>query len=131
MIFYLKRYYRIILAYIFVLTLSLMPADELNKPSNLDIPHLDKVAHFGMYFILTAALILDISKYWDIYAKKTFIIAGVISFITGGGVELIQKYLLSDRTGDIFDMLANIAGILISFTFFMFAPKVEVFRRIL
>ncbi len=108
-----------------------MPVGDFEKPAILDIPHLDKLVHFGMYFILTSALILDISKYFDYQTKTTFIIAGSISFITGGGVELIQKYLLSDRTGDILDMLANVLGLSASLLFFKLAPKVEVLRRIL
>lgn len=66
------------------------------------IPHLDKVAHFGIFAILSALL-------WKGF-KLTPLPAVIILGTYGAAIELAQHYF-TRRNGDWWDFLADLAGI--------------------
>ena len=72
-----------------IFILCAMPSEDIPDP-HLDIPHLDKVIHFGMFFILSLLIILT-------------------AFIYGGLIEILQHYFFN-RGGDVWDLAADIAG---------------------
>lgn len=74
-----------------------------------NIPHLDKVVHFGMYFILSLLLVYPLEKYTSLRLKTIFLIVFLVSFIYGGIIELLQHYLFN-RSGDLWDLSADILG---------------------
>ena len=69
--------------------LCAIPSDSIPNPK-LNIPHLDKVVHFGMFFIMSIFTI-------------------GFSFIYGGLIEVLQfKYF--NRGGDWWDLFADVLG---------------------
>ena len=115
---------------ILVLLLSAWSGENLNKISLLHIHHIDKVIHFGMYFIFTFLMIGDFSN----SKKKTFTFKLVIIFslaaavLYGGMMELLQSLTRLHRTTDIFDFFANAAG---SFTaVLLYKPISTIFSRV-
>jgi VanZ family protein len=80
----------------------LIPAEH----SGVNIPHLDKLVHGGIFFVMTFLLMLA----YQMYHLQYFIV------LTSYGV--ITEYLQAQtgyRTGDIFDLLADICGIILLF----------------
>jgi len=95
-----------------------MPASDLSKPKLIDIPHLDKVIHFGMYLVLSFILFLDISSKRKLI-RRTLISVILATITMSGIVELIQEFWSSGRSADIFDLIANSFGTLVGFLFFI------------
>lgn len=77
---------------------SLIP----NPPQPVEIAYFDKIEHFGAYCVLAAwfgAILPD-------YYLRTFIALT----IGGAAIEVLQS-LTGYRSGDVLDMVADIAGI--------------------
>jgi VanZ family protein len=108
----IKTFWRTIGWAIFVLLLSAWSGEQINKIPLLHIHNLDKVIHFGMYFIFSFLMMHDFSN----SKKKTFALKQVIIFSVavaifyGGIMELLQSIPRLHRTTDIFDFIANATG---------------------
>jgi Predicted integral membrane protein len=92
---------------IMLLYLCLAPSPEL--PDDFEIPFLDKIAHFIIYFVLCTFLILiyKIQK----WTRQTFIL--IISlFGFSLFIEIMQHVMSLGRTFSVGDLVANISGII-------------------
>lgn len=84
---------------------------------NSSIPHIDKLLHFLIFFLL--ALFLDLSS------KETIIKNPISVFFLifyAGFIELVQ-YFLPFRSAKFLDFLSDLLGILV---YLIFAPKIKV-----
>ena len=83
-----------------VLIVCVVPTDSVSAPA---IPYLDKWVHAAMYAIpaFILALVGRLNRFWLVY------LAGF-----GATVEVIQAQL-GYRSGDIYDFLADIFGIIL------------------
>lgn len=94
------------MAVIFIL--CTMPSQEIPNPG-INLPHLDKVVHFGMFFILSL-LMRQGFECWKYRNLKTiYVITIGVSLLYGGLIEILQ-YSFFNRGGDVWDLLADIAG---------------------
>lgn len=94
-----------------VLLLSLLPADTAPKIKFINIPNLDKLIHFFMYFFFSSASLIDIKNNIK-YPRKLLIFLVILTIaIIGGIIEIIQANFIFGRSGSWFDLLANILGI--------------------
>jgi len=111
----------IILWIIVIFILSAISGNDLDKVPKINIPHFDKIVHFGMYSILQYLFILNFSK---TRCKLTFInyliITSVFSVSYSIIMEFAQTYLFEKRSGDFFDVLANTTGVLTVIFLFRF-----------
>ena len=106
---------------IFILVLSTVPGPSL--PQQKLLPHLDKVVHFIFYLIL---VILSFNG-WKDSKNGIIIICLVLSY--GVGIELIQHFFIEKRFFDIYDVVANTAGVLVGLKLnFSFLKKTNQFN---
>lgn len=91
-----------------ILILCIMPGKDIPN-THLDIPHLDKVVHFGMFFILSLLLTYRLDLRSILGRKQIYIISLVTAFLYGGCIEILQHYFF-DRSGDFWDLLADVLG---------------------
>ncbi|TRX26612.1 hypothetical protein FNW25_08300 [Flavobacterium franklandianum] len=91
-----------------IIYLCLKNANEIKQ---IEIPNFDKIIHFVFHFVFTML--------WFLYLKKKFKISNninllavtlIISLVFGIAIELMQQYLTTTRTADVFDVLANLLG---------------------
>ena len=82
----------------------------------VEIPHMDKIVHFSFYFIATffAVLLVRERTKGKLSMRKAMIYSAIFLILYGALIEVLQTALTSFRKGDIFDMLANLAGIILS-----------------
>jgi len=112
------RYLFSIAAYsigVFIIFLSTIP---LQLPSK-EIPgfEMDKAAHAFAYFCFAMSVFVALNLDWKLEtARKWTIISG---FSLGLLLEIFQGSLLSYRSFEVFDLLANTLGIV----FFLFLSK--------
>lgn len=83
---------------------------------------LDKVAHVIMYAIFVFSCLFG---YRDPFInndrnhkRKSLLLASFISIVYGGMTEIIQEYLVTSRSGDWIDFIADIIGTGIGATIF-------------
>jgi VanZ family protein len=74
--------------------------------SGIDIPHLDKLAHAAIFFVLCGLLMRAYSMSWLQY----FTVFAVYGLIT----EYLQAQT-GHRSGDVLDWLANMTGVILLF----------------
>lgn len=80
------------------------------------IPHFDKIAHFGLYFVLTAVICYELYRQRYQFNEKILWMWGLCyPILYGGLMELLQEYYFPPRTGDWEDWIADIVGVLIAF----------------
>ena len=91
---------------ILIFVLCTMPSSDL--PST-KIPYLDKIAHFGIFFIQSILL----SLLFNFQARKSYfqiiLLSTLLAFVYGGFIEILQSEFFN-RSGDPYDLLADIFG---------------------
>lgn len=88
-----------ILWVVIIFILCAMPSDDIPDP-HWNIPHLDKVVHFGMYFVLSILLIFPLEEYSCLKLSRIYLIAILVALIYGGGIEILQANFFN-RSGDV------------------------------
>ncbi|MDI3520043.1 VanZ family protein [Anaerophaga thermohalophila] len=103
-----------------ILFLSVSSGENINKPWFLKFENSDKLVHFGMYGFLTLIYLMERTRFLriKIKTKQTRWYFVLWIFITGGIIELLQP-LLAERQKDIWDFLANTAGIITAYLVFL------------
>jgi VanZ family protein len=101
-----------ILVALIIMYLSLANSHTFDKVPLINIPNIDKVVHFGMYFSLMSVIIFENRK--TIKSISLLFLTGLIPLFYGILMEILQATLTVTRTGSFYDALANSAGILVS-----------------
>lgn len=97
---------------ILITLLCLIPQDDL--PQTELIPHLDKLVHFSLYFVLTVLSLIVYRK--PKLRGKILIMTGI--FVFSLLIEIMQGILPFGRTFSLTDLLANLSGIATGFLLF-------------
>jgi VanZ family protein len=108
----LKKNLLSLLVALVIMYLSLTNTEKFQKITILKIPNLDKIVHFGMYFVFMSAIIFVNRKYLE--NKRHLFLIALIPFFYGILMEILQATLTNSRTGSFFDVVFNSAGIMFS-----------------
>lgn len=98
---------------VFITSLSLFSMSQFGAISDgLNIPHKDKIVHFGFYFFAT---IFGSYALREFLRNKISLIQSAIrmflfSVMYGMVIEVVQYGFTQDRHGDFFDFIANSIG---------------------
>ena len=91
---------------IIIFVLCTMPPSSIPKAK---VPYLDKLAHFSIFFIQSVFL----SLLFNFQTRKSYfqiiLISTLMAFIYGGLIEILQSEFFN-RTGDFYDLIADILG---------------------
>lgn len=115
-----KNKFSIIIALI-ILYLSLASSDTLDKVPILNIPHLDKIVHFLMYFSLMSVILVENRK--SLKGIKQLLIIALIPFFYGILMEVLQEIFTISRSGSFFDIISDSAGVLISLLLWLWLSR--------
>jgi VanZ family protein len=116
---------------LFILTISLVPASKIPSISILQIKFADKIIHFIMYFVFAALISIGFYLQSRSATKKNYFISFIIPFFFASSTEILQLIFISSRAGDIYDMLANLAGIITGILIARVFSKTIFFERVL
>ncbi|GAA0751218.1 VanZ family protein [Psychroflexus lacisalsi] len=99
-----------------------MSLSDISSLPKLEVQYEDKLYHLIAYFFLNTAWLLAIVPYSSKPFKKNVLISlGIISF--GIIVEILQEITTDYRVFDIYDIIANSSGVIISYSTFHFFRK--------
>lgn len=93
-----------------------IPAGNLPVKPFLNIPHFDKIVHFGLFFVFCLLLFRPFRK----LKINSYFWAPAISLFLAALLEVVQQTISSSRSSNLYDLMANTAGILASIVFFRF-----------
>ena len=82
--------------------------------------HTDKVVHIFFHFILSTAWFLFFKMHFLMKPKKPFLFSFLFSFVFGILIECLQHYCTKNRTGDLYDIVANMFGSSLGLLFCLF-----------
>lgn len=98
----------IVIGAILFLTFHKVDNEEIPKM----FPHFDKFAHFMMYFGLSITLWFEYYRsHSKIVRKRLFWGAIIGPILFSGALEIAQATMTTYRSGDIFDFVFNVLGV--------------------
>jgi VanZ family protein len=102
-----------------IVFLSLMSGSKI---PTVQIPHIDKLVHFIMYFSFGLVLIHDGLHFSKIHLShlKLIFISIIVVIGWGAALEVLQRIPGLHRSSDFFDFLANTAGAVVAAIFYKF-----------
>lgn len=101
---------------IIILLATTLPSSSIPKSSLLKIPHFDKIVHFVLFFVLAILLISEFNtlRKEGKLTRLSIVIAISVSVVYGLIIELLQYYLLTTRSGSLYDFAANVLGAIVA-----------------
>ena len=124
----LKKNFFSILVALIILYLSLASSETFSKVHFINIPHIDKIIHFLMYSGLMSVIIFENRKL--VNSKSRLMLVALIPFFYGILMEILQTTITTSRSGSIFDVMANSAGIIISsLLWWIIKPHLDIYFR--
>ncbi len=115
MFWFIKKYYLSIIVAFVIIWLSLSDSNAINPAKLFSFPFSDKISHLLAYSGLTLVLLFD-SCNRKIRGKINYIVL-LIPVLLGLLLEFLQFLLTKTRQADIFDFLADLAGIVLCLLF--------------
>jgi VanZ family protein len=103
-----------------------LPAQNLPVKPLLQLPHFDKIVHFGLFFVFSLLLFRPFKK---LKASHLFW-APVTAILLSGLLESVQRTISSTRSSNIYDFAANVSGILVSILVFHFLVSGRKWERL-
>jgi VanZ family protein len=85
--------------------LFFLPGSALPNDGIFGIPHFDKLVHTGFF-----ALLVFLWRFFFGLGNKYTYLLFALAFAYGMGVELIQHYLIANRSFDAGDVVADLFG---------------------
>lgn len=117
-------YWRLTIWFLLTCFLLFIPASQLPAEPFLRIPHLDKIVHFFLFFILCLLLFRPVKKLTPNYYFWAPLVAVCLAVM----LESVQHKISVTRQSDVLDLWANVAGLLsatILFRLFVSGKKLE------
>lgn len=105
----IRNYKYSIFTSLIILYLSLSRSDNFNKVRWFDFPGSDKVVHFLLYFFFMSVVIFETRKHIDKIMHLFYF--SLIPLCYGIIMEILQTLISTGRSGNIYDVIFNAAGI--------------------
>jgi VanZ family protein len=106
---FFRQYWKSALLVLCIVYLSLASPSGFEKIPVPTFEGADKIVHFLMYLLLTIVFFVDFRK--SRQHLHIFVQCAVFPFLLGGLMEILQWQFTAHRSGDYFDLLADVAGI--------------------
>jgi len=123
MLNYFFQYKFSILVAGFIVLLSLIPNDRMPESSLFDIGYLDKIVHFGMYSFLGFVTLLE-NRCHD-QCRRQHLILLLSVFSLSAVIEILQATVVSSRSAEWKDLLANLSGLLAGYAAYRIIRQVR------
>jgi VanZ family protein len=91
---------------VLIFVLCSLPPDGI---PHIKIPYIDKIAHFGFFFVESVLLSLAFRSGSRLSFLRIVILVTMLAFVYGGVIEIMQNEYFN-RVGDPYDLLADLLG---------------------
>ncbi len=94
-----------------ILVLCGMPPQDVDKIKFIDIPYLDKIVHFGLYFVLALLIMAILTLNSKLkHSSWSYVITIFSCLFYGWLIELMQRSFFPGRSYEMLDVVADTAG---------------------
>jgi len=124
----LLKYWKPAIIAIIICYGSLTSGSNLNKVHFLNIKNLDKLIHFLMYLTLSLTLYRALLKNISISRREIILLNLVFVISYGLIMEVLQFYITTDRSADIYDGIANTIGTIFGIILYPFIVKINLHK---
>jgi hypothetical protein len=107
----LHKYWKSIFCGLVICVLLFLPGSKLPKQNLFHIENLDKVVHAFLFLFLEWLLLWDGQVIKVAKSARLVILSTLFVTVFAVFTELIQHYLIQERTGSIFDFCADLTGL--------------------
>lgn len=111
-----------------ILILSTYPGNKIPAPPFFQV---DKVVHVLMYAPLSIFLTIAFFRQYNNENTRLKVSTLIVLFCVffGGIMEILQHYILINRSGNIYDFTANTIGAIIGMLLFPFIVKIQPIKK--
>lgn len=109
---------------IFIYIICTLDFKSSNNHSTIIGIRLDKIAHFGLFLILSFTLCWGRAQQIKI-SKRFVILVFILSTVYGLMIEICQHYFTTTRQADIFDWIADSIGAICGIVLYLFVLKLK------
>jgi len=111
-----RKYIFSVVAIAWTIAITVLSLIQIKGPQAFHFSYADKVMHIIIYFSLTVTWYFAFSRGItnEVLKKNALIVSGIVCFIYGIAVEIMQETLVTTRQGDWQDALANTIGIILA-----------------
>ncbi len=108
-----------------ILVLSTITPPSIRIPDLFDLLAPDKIAHFIFYAVFVILFTYGFSRMpsGNRWSRNQFSIPLIGGILYGGLIEMYQGYILTNRTADYVDFIANCIGTLMGWALMRFLSK--------
>ncbi len=108
-----------------IFALCSMPGKSIPHISWLELLSFDKFVHASIFFVLEILYLrgFNLQTKDDSLRKHAKVIVTLICVLYGGGLEIMQSTLFSERSGDWMDFVANSTGCIAALCLFGFISR--------
>jgi VanZ family protein len=108
-----------------ILILLGLPASDIPDTSFINIPHLDKIIHSFLFFVLVFLLARGfvLQNKFIFINKFSFLSSLTLGIIYGGLTEILQGSVFASRSSDLFDFIFDVLGCCSGLLFFIFLKR--------
>lgn len=93
------------------------------------VTYADKWVHVLVYMLLTIALLSD-SYRAGLGSWRTWLVCVLCSIVYGGFIEILQEQFFYPRTGDWYDWLADVVGVVLGCVIWILVERIINARRV-
>ena len=113
-----RNYYKTMIWIAAMFYMLFTPGNLVPKNGIFEIPHFDKLVHFGMFALLIFLFRIDSEK--QVQNRHSLLIKFTISAVLFAGLsEVIQYNFIEGRAGSIYDFFADMCGFTIGSLFYL------------
>jgi VanZ family protein len=98
----------------YIIALATVSLIRLNNLPDVGVSFGDKIFHFLAYAILTLLCFATLSLTFSLEKTRAILIAGIFAIIFGTIIEVLQDTMTDFRALDVYDVLANSLGALLT-----------------
>lgn len=124
----LKKF-ALVLALIYSVALISISLVKLNNVPDIGVSFGDKVFHFLAYCLLTFLWFSAFLFNYNFKKKKAIISASMLAIIFGIVIEVLQETITVSRAMDIYDVIANTLGVLLSVFILVINKDIDVKKK--
>lgn len=104
---------------------------KLDGAPKVNVVNFDKYIHCIFHFIFTSLWFMFFRLHFRSGKQyKAFVVSFLLSVSVGVLIELIQQYFTESRTGDFYDVLANMSGASLAISLLYILNSFKVFKNI-
>ncbi len=103
--------FNLAIAILTTISIAILCLIKLDSPP-VNVKHIDKLEHITAYFFLTFFWLLAFRK------KSATLLILLLCAFYGIIIEALQATLTTYRSGDYYDIIANVIGVFLAFTVF-------------